>query len=99
MIATLRNLAVALAASMIALLVAIAGCSDNRGAAITPQELARRTQELLDAITAGDRGPFERYFAEDSLIHDEKGRSMNKQALMADITPPPPDWPWDLSRT
>jgi hypothetical protein len=72
--------------------VASAGCSGSRGEPITQKELARRTQELLDGVTAGDRRPFERYFARDSLIHDEKGRSMNKQALVADITPPPPDW-------
>jgi hypothetical protein len=72
--------------------VASTGCSSNGRESITQQELARRTQELLDGVTAGDRRPFERYFAEDSLIHDEKGRSMDKRALVADITPPPPDW-------
>jgi hypothetical protein len=71
--------------------VASAGCSGNRGEPITQQELARRTQELLDGITGGDRRPFERYFAQDSFIHDEKGRTMDKRALVADITPLPPD--------
>jgi hypothetical protein len=78
--------------TMIALsVVASAGCSGNRGEPITQKELARRTQELLDGIVAGDRRPFERYFAQDSFIHDEKGRSMDKRALVADITPLPPD--------
>jgi Domain of unknown function (DUF4440)/Domain of unknown function (DUF3471) len=67
------------------------GCSGPSDEPITEGELAKRTQELLDGITAGDRRPFELYFAEDSLIHDEKGRSMDKKALVADITPLPPD--------
>ena len=69
-----------------------AGCSGGRDEMITQAELVRRSQELLDGVTAGNRAPFERYFASDSLIHDEKGRTMDKKALLADITAPPPDW-------
>jgi len=72
------------------------GCSGHLDAPITQAELVKRTQEILDAATAGNAQPFERYFAEDSLDHDEKGRSMDKKALLADITPPPPDWSGSL---
>jgi hypothetical protein len=75
----------------VTLFAAAASCS-NRDEVITQAELVRRTQELLDGVTAGDRKPWERYFAEDSLDHDEKGRAMDKKALVADITPPPADW-------
>ena len=65
-------------------------CNSGRGQTINQQELVQRTQDLLDGVIAGDRKPFERYFADDALDHDEKGRSMDKKALMADITPLPP---------
>ena len=55
---------------------------------ITQEELVRRTQELYDATALGDQGPWKKYFASDALYFDEKGRSMDKAALVADITPP-----------
>jgi hypothetical protein len=75
----------------VTLSVGAASCS-NRDDVITQEELVRRTQELLDGATTGDRKPWERYFADDSVDHDEKGRIMDKKALVADITPPPADW-------
>jgi len=56
---------------------------------ITQEELVRRTQELYDATALGDQGPWKKYFASDALYFDEKGRSMDKAALVADITPLP----------
>jgi Domain of unknown function (DUF4440)/Domain of unknown function (DUF3471) len=56
---------------------------------ITEQELVRRTQELYDAIVPGNQEPWKKYFADDALFHDEKGRSMDKTALIKDITPLP----------
>ena len=56
---------------------------------ITQYELVRYTQQIFDAVVPGDRTPFQRYFAEDVLFHDEKGRSMNKAQLLEDITPMP----------
>jgi hypothetical protein len=56
---------------------------------ITQDELVRRTQELVDSVAAGDKTPWKKYFAEDCMYFDEKGRSMNKAALVADITPLP----------
>jgi ketosteroid isomerase-like protein len=53
--------------------------------AITQDELVRRTQELFDAVAVGDQAPWKKYFAEDCMYFDEKGRNMNKAALVADI--------------
>ena len=59
------------------------------GPAITQAELVRRTQELFDAVVPGDPTPWKKYYAEDCMYHDEKGRSMDKAKLVADITPLP----------
>ena len=65
-------------------------CSGKRGGGITQAELVRRTQEIFDAVAGGNRAPFEKYFAADSMIFDEKGRSMDKKAFVADQSPLPP---------
>ena len=49
----------------------------------------RRTQELFDAVAPGDQAPWKKYFADDCIYHDEKGRSMDKVGLVADVTPLP----------
>lgn len=56
---------------------------------ITQDELLRRTQELFDSVATGDQTPWKKYFAEDCMYFDEKGRNMNKAALVADVTPLP----------
>ena len=56
---------------------------------ITQDELARRTQELYDAIVPGNQAPWKKYFADDCIYSDEKGRTMDKAKLVADITPMP----------
>src|SRR5436309_8353959 len=61
----------------------------ERDAAITEKELVRRTQELYDAVVPGDQAPWKKYFADDSIFADEKGRTMDKAKLIADITPLP----------
>lgn len=53
--------------------------------AITQDELVRRSQELLDAVAPGNAEPFKRYFADDAMFFDEKGRSMDKAALVKDV--------------
>ncbi len=40
------------------------------GKPITQDELVRRSQEIVDAVALGDRQPFEKYFAPDSMIVD-----------------------------
>ena len=56
---------------------------------ITQDELVRRTQELFDSVAPGDQTPWKKYFADDCMYFDEKGRNMDKAALVADVTPMP----------
>jgi hypothetical protein len=56
---------------------------------ITQDELVRRTQELYDAIALGNQAPWKKYFADDCIFADEKGRIFDKPKLIADITPLP----------
>ncbi len=63
-------------------------CSGG-GKTITQDELVRRAQENVDAVAAGDRRPFEKYLADDSMIFDERGESMDKKAFLADLSPLP----------
>lgn len=62
-------------------------CGDP--AAITQEELVRRTQELFDAVVPGIKEPWQKYFADDCIFADEKGRNFNKTQLVADIRPLP----------
>jgi hypothetical protein len=59
---------------------------------ITQAELERRTQELLDSAGSGDKRPWKEYFADDCFYFDEKGRKMDKTALVADVSPLPPGY-------
>ena len=56
---------------------------------ITQDELVRRTQELFDSVAPGNAEPFKKYFAEDAMFFDEKGRGMDKAALVKDVQPMP----------
>jgi Domain of unknown function (DUF4440) len=56
---------------------------------ITEAELVRRTQELYDSIVSGNQTPWKKYFADDCTFSDEKGRTLDKTKLVADITPLP----------
>jgi hypothetical protein len=56
---------------------------------ITQEELVRRTQELFDAVVPGNQEPWKKYYADDCLFADEKGRQMDKTKLLADLTPMP----------
>jgi len=58
-------------------------------APIAQDELVRRTQELYDAIVPGNQAPWQKYFADDCIFSDEKGRTLDKAKLIADITPLP----------
>jgi hypothetical protein len=66
---------------------ALSALADNE--AITQDELVRRTLELVDAVAVGNQTPWKQYFADDATFFDEKGRSMDKAALVGDITPLP----------
>jgi hypothetical protein len=56
---------------------------------ITRDELVHRTQELYDAIVPGNQAPWKKYFADDCIFADEKGRVLDKPKLIADIAPLP----------
>ena len=56
---------------------------------IMQDELVRRTQELYDAVVPGNQAPWKKYFADDCIFADEKGRLFDKPKLIADITPLP----------
>jgi hypothetical protein len=56
---------------------------------MTQDELVRRTQELVDAVGAGNQVPWQKYLADDCMLFDEKGRNMDKAALLKDLTPLP----------
>ena len=56
---------------------------------ITQDELVRRTQELYDSLVSGNQAPWKKYFADDCMFADEKGRFFDKAKLIADITPLP----------
>lgn len=52
-------------------------------------ELMAHAQELFDAVAAGNQEPWKKYFADDCLFFDEKGRNLTKAELVADIRPLP----------
>ena len=69
------------------LLIAISALSVRaQQSRITQDELVRRSQELMDAVAPGNQAPFKKYFADDVMYFDERGRSMDKAALVKDIT-------------
>jgi len=50
------------------------------------EELVRRTQELMDAVAAGNQEPWKKYFADDATYLTKKGRAMDKAALVKDVS-------------
>jgi hypothetical protein len=68
---------------------AFAGCASTKRQPITQEELVRRTQELMDSYVPGNQAPFTKYFASDAMYFDEKGRNMDKSALLRTIAPLP----------
>jgi Domain of unknown function (DUF4440)/Domain of unknown function (DUF3471) len=72
-----------------AFLICISICRAADTPSITQAELVRRTQELYDAVASGSRTPWKQYVAEDAMFFDEKGRSMDKRALLDDLKPLP----------
>src|SRR5438105_1681687 len=56
---------------------------------LTQEELVLRTQELYDAVASANQAPWKKYFADDCIFADEKGRVFDKSKLVADITPLP----------
>jgi Domain of unknown function (DUF4440) len=77
------------AAVLSSLAVVAAGCGTSRQTGITQDELVRRTQEIMDAVAPGNPDPWKKYFSEDAMYFDEKGRFMDKAALIKDVSPLP----------
>jgi uncharacterized protein DUF4440/uncharacterized protein DUF3471 len=71
------------------LLAVVVGFRTPWQGTITQEELVRNTQELFDAVAAGNQAPFKKYYADDALFSDEKGRNMDKEALVKDVQPLP----------
>ncbi|HEX5354325.1 MAG TPA: nuclear transport factor 2 family protein [Rhodanobacteraceae bacterium] len=66
-----------------------AACYAQDSGTMTKDELVRLTQQRMHAVDAGDPKPFAEQFADDALIFDERGRSMDKAQLVKQITPLP----------
>jgi len=75
--------------AILILLTATTACTAARHTPITQEELVRNTQEMLGSVAPGNQAPWKKCFADDSMYFDEKGRSMDKTALVNDITPMP----------
>jgi hypothetical protein len=74
--------------SIVALLPSLSSVGSAEPAKLE-DELMRHAQELFDAVAAGNQEPWKKYFAEDCLFFDEKGRNFTKTELVADIRPLP----------
>jgi hypothetical protein len=72
-----------------ALLTVAAHATPREANKITQEELVRHTQELVDSIAAGNQTPWKTFFAEDAVYSDETGKTMDKAALVANVTPLP----------
>ncbi len=44
---------------------------------------------MFDAVASGNKAPWRKYYADDCIFNDEKGRSLDKTKLIADIEPLP----------
>lgn len=73
----------------VGLLLVLGGCGGRRAGSITQEELVRRTQEMMDAVAPGNAEPWKKYFADDAIYADEKGRNLDKAALLKDVSPMP----------
>ncbi len=77
-----------LAMSLLSLcLLGVSGCRSR--SSVVQEELLRRTQAMFDSVAGGDQGPWKKYVAADCMYFDERGSNMNKEALVASITPLP----------
>jgi hypothetical protein len=81
-----------LALGLMAASLSSSSCTFGNHPAITQDDLVRNAQAMFDAVAAGDQEPWKKYFADDSMYFDEKGRSMDKAALVKDVAPLPPGY-------
>jgi ketosteroid isomerase-like protein len=64
-------------------------CAKSASQATLQDDIVRKTQELFDAVAAGNKQPWEAYVADDVMYFDEQGHNMDKKALIATIAPLP----------
>lgn len=83
----MKHSVAAVCASLV--LMVLVGCGTRNRQGITHEELVKRTQEIMDAVASGDPAPWKKYFAADAMYFDEKGRAMDKTALLKDVSPLP----------
>jgi Domain of unknown function (DUF4440)/Domain of unknown function (DUF3471) len=81
-----------LALGLMAASLSSSSCTFRNHPAIAQDDLVRNAQAMFDAVAAGDQEPWKKHFADDSMYFDEKGRSMDKAALVKDVTPLPPGY-------
>ncbi|MEO6798728.1 MAG: nuclear transport factor 2 family protein [Rhodanobacter sp.] len=67
----------------------LAACRMHGSPTMTQDGLLRLTPKRMRAVGAGNPVPFEEQFADDALIFNERGRSMDKTQLLKQITPLP----------
>src|SRR6185437_6760882 len=81
-----------LAVVLMGALISSSSCTFRNRPPITQAELVGNEQAIFDAAASGDQEPWKKYFADDSMYFDEKGRSMDKAALVKDVAPLPPGY-------
>jgi hypothetical protein len=67
--------------NVLALLVITAlasSCPPRKHIAITEADLVRNTQEMCDAVAAGDQAPWQKYFADDSMYSTRREEAWTK---------------------
>jgi Domain of unknown function (DUF4440) len=70
---------------------AIARQPTSQAASDVSTLLQRQTQQLLDALAAGDRAPWQRYLAENVVFLTEDGTRKSKADLIAEVRAFPPE--------
>src|SRR5215813_8479944 len=66
--------------------VAVAGCGVSGRTGATHDDLVRRTQEIMDSVAPGNPEPWTKYFHDHEMSFDEKGRFMDKAALLKEVS-------------
>jgi hypothetical protein len=64
-------------------------CACAAGPRITQDEMVQRTQALFSTLAEGNKTPWQTTYADDAIFFDEKGRAMDKKALVDDVQPLP----------
>jgi hypothetical protein len=77
------------AAKLAFLLSTVLTFSASAGTQDIVAQLTRRTQELYDSLVPGNQEPWKKYYADDCIFADEKGRLFNKAQLVNDVSPMP----------